>query len=113
MKFAKTHEWVKIEGNKAKVGLSDHAQSELGDIVYINLPELDTPVTIGKAFTDVESVKAVSEVLSPVSGVIIKLDTAPEKINEDPYGAWIIEVEVSEVSDELMTEEEYKEFIKE
>ena len=67
--------------------------------------------------TDVESVKAVSEVLSPVSGVIInvndELDTAPEKINEDPYGAWIIEVEVSEVSDELMTEEEYKEFIKE
>ncbi len=117
MKFAKTHEWVKIEGNKVKVGLSDHAQSELGDIVYINLPELDTPVTIGKAFTDVESVKAVSEVLSPVSGVIInvndELDTAPEKINEDPYGAWIIEVEVSEVSDELMTEEEYKEFIKE
>lgn len=117
MKFAKTHEWVKVEGTKAKIGLSDHAQSELGDIVYINLPELDTPVTKGKAFTDIESVKAVSEVLSPVSGVIInvndELDANPEKINEDPYGAWIVEVEVSELGDDLMTEEEYKEFIKE
>ncbi|MEG1711122.1 MAG: glycine cleavage system protein H, partial [Clostridia bacterium] len=85
-------------------------------IVYVNLPELDSKVECGKSFTDVESVKAVSEVLSPCCGTIVNvnddLENEPEKINNDPYGSWIIEVEVSGYEEGLMTEEEYKEFIK-
>jgi len=116
MKFSKSHEWIKVEGNTAKIGLSDFAQKELGDLVYVNLPEVGTEVKCGEAFTDVESVKAVSEVLSPCCGKIIavneELDGAPEMINEDAFGAWIIEVEVAGLADDLMTEEEYNEFIK-
>ena len=100
-KFSKSHEWVKEEGNNVvKVGLSDFAQSELGDIVYVNLPEVGAKVELGTAFTDVESVKAVSEVFSPVTGVVTavneELTDSPELINNAPYDAWIIEVEVSD-----------------
>ncbi len=113
--FSKSHEWVKIEGNKAKIGLSDYAQHELGDIVYVNLPSVGDKVTIGESFTDVESVKAVSEVYSPVSGTITavneELESQPELINNAPYDAWIIVVEVSE-KDELLTKEEYDKFCK-
>lgn len=81
--FSKSHEWVKIEGSKAQIGLSDYAQQELGDIVYVNLPELGSDVECGKAFTDIESVKAVSEVLSPVCGKVVavneELADAPRK----------------------------------
>ena len=115
-KFSKSHEWVKEEGNNVvKVGLSDFAQSELGDIVYVNLPEVGTKVELGTAFTDVESVKAVSEVFSPVTGVVTavneELADSPELINNAPYDAWIVEVEVEAV-EELMSEEEYAEFCK-
>ena len=113
--FSKSHEWVKIDGNKAKVGLSDYAQHELGDIVYVNLPEVGAKVEVETAFTDVESVKAVSEVISPVSGTITavndELEGAPEMINNAPYDAWIIEVELTDKG-ELMTEEQYKEVCK-
>ena len=113
--FSKSHEWGKIEGNKAKIGLSDYAQHELGDIVYVNLPSVGDKVTIGESFTDVESVKAVSEVYSPVSGTITavneELESQPELINNAPYDAWIIVVEVSE-KDELLTKEEYDKFCK-
>ena len=115
-KFSKSHEWVKEEGNNVvKIGLSDFAQSELGDIVYVNLPEVGAKVEMGTAMTDVESVKAVSEVFSPVTGVITavneELTDSPELINNAPYDAWIAEVEVSE-TEELMTEEQYAEFCK-
>jgi len=115
-KFSKSHEWVKEEGNNiVKIGLSDFAQSELGDIVYVNLPEVGAKVEKETAMTDVESVKAVSEVFSPVTGVITavneELTDSPELINNAPYDAWIVEVEVTEVED-LMTEEEYAEFCK-
>ena len=115
IKFSKSHEWVKAEGNTAKVGLSDFAQNEVGDLVYVNLPEGGSKVEIGTAFTDVESVKAVSEVFSPVTGTVVavneELTDAPEMINNAPYDAWIIEVEVEAYGD-LMNEKEYEEFCK-
>lgn len=114
--FAQTHEWVKIEGNEATIGLSDHAQHELGDLVFINLPAEGDELTAGDAFCDVESVKAVSDVMAPVSGKIIEvnseLEGAPELINNDPMGAWICKVEVASVPDDLMDEAKYAEFIK-
>ena len=114
--FAKTHEWVKIEGNEATIGISDHAQHELGDLVFINLPAVDDEVKAGEAFCDVESVKAVSDVMSPVSGKVLEvneeLESAPETINSDPMGAWICKVEVTCVPEDLMDEAQYAEFIK-
>lgn len=113
--FTKTHEWVEKVGGTVKVGLSDFAQKELGDIVYVSLPEVGDAVTMGKSFSDVESVKAVSEVFSPVTGKVVavngELIDKPELINETPYDAWMIEVEASE-TEELMTEEQYLEFVK-
>ena len=116
IKYAKTHEWVKIEGDKATIGLSDHAQHELGDIVFINLPQEGDGITAGEAFCDVESVKAVSDVMAPVSGKVLKVNTdledAPETITNDPMGAWICEVEITAIPDDLMDEAQYAEFIK-
>ena len=114
--YRESHEWAAIEGNTAKVGLSDHAQSELGDLVFINLPEVGADVTAGEVLCDVESVKAVSDVYAPVSGKIVKvneeLESSPELINQDAMGAWICEIEVTEVPDNLMDEAAYEEFIK-
>lgn len=113
--FSKTHEWVEKQGNTVKVGLTDFAQSELGDIVYVSLPEEGDKVTIGKSFSEVESVKAVSEVFSPVSGKVVAVNNElldkPELINEAPYDTWMVEVELGEL-EELMTEEEYLMFVK-
>ena len=97
LKYTKDHEWLKMEGNVAVVGITDFAQNSLGDIVFINLPQEGDAVTAGESFGDVESVKAVSDVMSPVSGAISAvnsdLEDAPENLNSDPYGAWIIKVE--------------------
>lgn len=113
--FTKSHEWVLVEGDKAKIGLSDHAQHELGDLVFVELPEVGAEVCCGKPFCNVESVKAVSEVYSPVCGKVVavneELETAPETVNNAPMEAWIAEVEVAKLSDELMTEEEYAKFL--
>lgn len=116
LKFTKSHEWVKVEGETVKIGISDYAQEELGDIVYIDLPEVGEEVTKEEHFADVESVKAASELYSPVSGMIVSinedLEDSPEQINSVPYESWIMEVkEVTEMSD-LMTEEEYVAFVK-
>ena len=114
--FRESHEWVAIEGKTAKVGISDHAQKELGDLVFINLPEVGAVLTAGDVLCDVESVKAVSDLYAPVSGKVVKvneeLEGAPELINQDAMGAWICEIEVSEVPDDLMDEAAYKAFIK-
>lgn len=97
LKYAKSHEWIKYEGDVAVIGISDFAQSALGDVVYVTLPAVGDEVTAGENFGEVESVKAVSGLVSPVSGVICEvneaLEDAPEALNEDPYGAWIIKVE--------------------
>lgn len=114
--FRESHEWAAVEGNTAKVGLSDHAQSELGDLVFINLPEVGAEVAAGEVLCDVESVKAVSDIYSPVSGKVVKvneeLESSPELINQDAMGAWICEIEVTEVPEDLMDEAAYEEFIK-
>lgn len=117
LKYTKSHEWVKEEDGVITVGLTDYAQSALGDIVFINLPEEGDDVTAGQAFSDVESVKAVSDVMSPVSGRIAEvneaLDDAPELLNSDPYGAWIFKVEDITDFAELLDAEDYEAFTKE
>ncbi|MDD6311179.1 MAG: glycine cleavage system protein GcvH [Firmicutes bacterium] len=113
--YAKSHEWVKIEGDTATIGISDFAQSELGDLVFVNLPEEGDEVEAGEVFADVESVKAVSDIYSPISGTVAEINEelldAPESINEDAFAAWFIKVEgVSAQADDLMTAEEYEAF---
>lgn len=117
LKYTKDHEWLYCEGDEAYVGISDFAQSELGDLVFVNLPEVGDEVVAGEAFGDVESVKAVSDVLSPVTGVVVEineeiLDDAA-LINSDPYGAWFIKVGSITDQDELLSAEEYDKFIEE
>ena len=106
LKYAKSHEWVRQEGDTYVIGLTDFAQDELGDIVFVNLPQEGDAVSAGEAFSDVESVKAVSDVLSPVSGTVVAVNEElmddPAKVNSDPYGAWFIKVEnVSDVEELL------------
>ena len=114
--FRESHEWAAIEGKTAKVGISDHAQKELGDLVFINLPEVGATVKAGDVLCDVESVKAISDLYAPVSGKVVKvneeLENAPELINQDAMGAWICEIEVTDTPADLMDEAAYEEFIK-
>ena len=110
--YAKTHEWLVMEDDIAIVGISDYAQSELGDLVFVNLPEVGDAVTSGEAFCDVESVKAVSDVFSPVTGVVCAVNEElldnPALINEDCYGAWLIKVNEVTEEEELLDAEEYE-----
>ena len=112
LKYAKSHEWIKYEGDVAVIGISDFAQSALGDVVYVTLPAVGDEVTAGENFGEVESVKAVSGLVSPVSGVICEvneaLEDAPESLNEDPYGAWIIKVENVTGEEELLDAAAYE-----
>ena len=106
LRYTKSHEWLKEEDGVCTVGLTDFAQHALGDIVFVNLPQEGDAVSAGEAFSDVESVKAVSDVLSPVSGTVVAVNEElmddPAKVNSDPYGAWFIKVEnVSEVEELL------------
>ena len=114
LRYTKDHEWLKIEGDIAIVGITDFAQDALGDVVYINLPQVGDEVVAGESFGDVESVKAVSDVNSPVSGTVCEvneaLEDAPENLNEDPYGAWIIKVENITGEEELMDAAAYEAF---
>lgn len=114
--YAQSHEWVGFEEEGAVVGLSDYAQSELGDLVFVNLPEVGDEVTAGEPFGDVESVKAVSDVYSPVTGVVSEVNEilldSPEVINEDPYGAWLIKVEQVSDRSELMDGAAYENYTK-
>ncbi|MBP3758420.1 MAG: glycine cleavage system protein GcvH [Firmicutes bacterium] len=113
--FSKTHEWVNmIDDTTATIGISDYAQNELGGLVFVNLPEEGDDVVMGDAFADVESVKAVSDIYSPVTGTVAAINEelldAPEMINDAPYDAWFVKVENITETEELMTEEEYKAF---
>lgn len=120
LRYSEEHEWVKVEGNLARIGITDFAQSELGDIVFVELPEVGTEVTANEPFGSVESVKTVSELYAPVSGKVVEvneeLNDNPEYVNESPYEkAWMIVVELSDASqvDDLMTAEQYEEMINE
>ena len=114
LKYTKSHEWVKYEDGVAVVGISDFAQDALGDVVFVNLPAVGDEVTAGESFGDVESVKAVSDLVSPVSGVVCaineELEDSPESLNEDPYGAWIIKVENVTEEEELLAADAYEAF---
>lgn len=113
--YSKSHEWVKEEGDEVIIGLTDYAQSELGDLVFVNLPEEGDEITAGEAFSDVESVKAVSDVFSPVSGTVSEINEelldAPELINETPYEAWFVRVKDITDREELLSAEEYQAFV--
>ena len=115
LRYSEDHEWVLIDGDVAVVGITDYAQSELGDLVFVNLPEVDDEVEAGETFADVESVKAVSDVLSPVSGTVAEINEelldSPEKITEAPYDAWFIKVSDFEEADDLMSADEYKTYL--
>ena len=120
LRYTQEHEWVKVEGNKVRVGITDFAQNELGDIVFVELPEVGDTVTFNEPFGSVESVKTVSELYSPVSGTVVEVNEAlsdsPEFVNESPYeNAWMIVVELSNEAEveALLTAEAYEELISE
>ncbi len=117
LKYSKTHEWVKEEDGLVLIGISDFAQDSLGDIVFVNLPEAGDEVTVGEAFADVESVKAVSDVFSPVSGIVEEVNEAladdPALVNSDPYGSWFIKVREVTEKEELLDAAAYEEVCKE
>ena len=115
LKFSKTHEWVKFEGDTAVIGISDYAQNAMGDIVFADLPEPGDEVTAGESFGEIESVKAVSDVNSPVTGRISEINEdlldSPEMINEAPYDAWFVRVvDVTDHLPDLMDSDEYEAF---
>ena len=115
--YSESHEWVKVEDGIAVIGVSDHAQAEMGEITYVDMPEVDDEVEKGESFGALESVKAASDLFSPVSGKVVEvngeLEDAPEKINEDAYAGWIIKVEMADPAelDELMDAVAYKAMI--
>ncbi|CAM3914799.1 glycine cleavage system protein GcvH [Mesobacillus thioparans] len=120
LRYSKEHEWVKVEGEKVRIGITDFAQSELGDIVFVELPEVGDEISLDQPFGSVESVKTVSELYAPVSGKVVEineeLNDSPEFVNESPYEkAWMITVELTDSNEveKLMTPEQYEEMIKE
>jgi glycine cleavage system H protein len=120
MLFTKEHEWLRIVGETGTVGVTDHAQKELGDIVYVELPKPGVRFNSGESFGNIESVKAVSELFIPVSGEVVEINedlgSAPERVNQDPYGAgWLIRIRLLNRGEtaELMSAEEYDEYIQE
>ena len=119
LKFTKNHEWVRVEGDKAVIGISDYAQHAMGDVVFVELPEVDASFKQDEGIATIESVKAVSDIYAPISGKVIevneKLEDEPALINEDSYGeGWVYAVEIENASeiDNLMGNSEYEEFIK-
>ncbi|MFR5270100.1 MAG: glycine cleavage system protein GcvH [Hoylesella buccalis] len=114
--YSESHEFVKVEGNIASIGITDYAQQALGNIVYVDLPDVDDEIEAGDDFGAVESVKAASDLSTPVSGTVVEVNEAledtPELINQDAFGVWIIKVELSDTSelDNLMDAKKYEEF---
>ena len=117
LKYSRDHEWVKEEDGLYVIGISDFAQDALGDLVFVNLPEVGDAVTAGEAFGDVESVKAVSDLLCPVTGTVAEINEelldAPELLNNDPYGAWIIKVSDVTATEDLLDAAAYEAFVAE
>ncbi|MBA2403295.1 MAG: glycine cleavage system protein GcvH [Bdellovibrionales bacterium] len=116
LKYTKEHEWTLIEGDTITVGITDFAQSALGDIVFVEVPDVGSDLKLGSTFGVVESIKSVSDLYAPVSGEVIAknsdVEGSPEKINSDAYGSWLIKVKMKDLSeiDKLMTAEQYQEF---
>ncbi len=118
LSYTRSHEWIRTEGETATVGITDHAQDELGDIVFVELPEEGATLEAGDSFGTVESVKAVSDLYTPVGGEVVEVNEAlndsPEKINEDPYGdGWIVKLRTSGDASDLLSASEYEQFLEE
>ena len=117
-KYTKDHEWIDIAGDRGKVGITDYAQKQLGDVVYVDMPAVGTKITQGQSFGTIESVKAVSELYAPVSGEVVEvndfLKNKPERINADPHGSWLIAVKLSTPSEAgaLLDATQYAELVK-
>jgi glycine cleavage system H protein len=118
LKYTKEHEWVLVEGAEGTIGITDHAQSELGDIVFVDLPKVGASITKGSTFGSVESVKAVSDIYAPVSGEVTAINdalgTAPEKLNADPHGAaWLIKVKLTKADElsDLLSAADYQKYL--
>ncbi|MGH9513885.1 MAG: glycine cleavage system protein GcvH [Terriglobales bacterium] len=118
-KYTKEHEWIKRDGNTATIGITNHAQESLGDIVFVELPKVATEVVKGKTFGSVESVKAVSDLYSPASGTVTEINTAlataPESINKDAHTAWLIRIALKDAAelDSLLSSPDYEKFVSE
>ena len=118
LRYTKEHEWVRVEGDTGVVGITDHAQKELGDIVYVDLPKVGATLTVGKSLGSVESVKAVSDIYAPVGGEVLEvnglLTASPEKLNEDPHGAaWLVKIKLTSTAEinNLMTAADYQKYL--
>jgi glycine cleavage system H protein len=118
-KYTKQHEWIQADGTTATVGITDHAQEELGDIVFVDLPRVGAELTAGKTFGSVESVKAVSDLYAPASGTVTEtnqeLATAPEKVNQDPHGSWMMKLALKDMGEveRLLSAADYEKFVSE
>ena len=118
-RYTREHEWIKVNGNQATIGITDFAQSSLGDIVFVELPKVGDELAVGKTFGTVESVKAVSELYAPASGKVVavneELATAPEKINSDAHGSWMLRVQLKDPGEvnKLMSSDDYENYVKE
>ena len=114
--YSKDHEWIKVEGDEVYIGITDYAQHALGEVVYVEMPEIDDELNSGDAFGVIESVKAASDSYMPVSGTVVEineeLETTPQLLNSSPYDSWILKVKIGDSSelDNLMNHEDYKEF---
>jgi len=119
LKYTKEHEWIKADGKRAAIGITNHAQELLGDIVFVDLPKVGTEITAGKAFGTVESVKAVSDVYAPISGSVTEVNrelaSAPEKINQDAHSAWMIKIAIKNPAElnALLSAADYEKFVAE
>ena len=114
LKYSKSHEWVKVEGNKAYFGITDYAQDHLGEVVFADLPDVGREIKVEEVVATIESVKAVADIFSPISGTVVEVNEEllddPAKINTDPYESWLMAVEMSDESelDELLSAEDYE-----
>ena len=120
IKYHREHAWVRVEGKRATIGITDYAQQQMGDIVYVDLPESDTEIDADSELSEIESTKATSPVISPVSGTVVEVNEdladSPEIINEDPYGnGWLVTLDMNDPSElnDLMSKSEYEKFLKE
>ncbi len=118
LKYTKDHEWIELSGDQGKVGITDFAQAQLGDVVYLDLPEVGTVLKVGQTFGNIESVKAVSELYAPVSGEVVEVNAAlkekPEAVNSDPHGSWMVVIKLSDPgeADNLLDVTQYSDLVK-
>lgn len=118
LRYTKDHEWIDVAGDRGRVGITDYAQQQLGDVVYVDLPDIGTRLKAGQSFGTIESVKAVSELYAPVAGEVVEVNTAlkdkPETVNSDPHGSWMIVIRLANPNDagSLLGAEQYQELVK-